>query len=351
MQSDSACEQGQETMPEPEVPAGYNSELFVTPQEAHEWVLSRVNTWQAKDHETAAGDKGQNLMLAGERGVGKTWFLRSLAQDDSSLSRHAVYLDLEERADFPTAEAYVAAMKERVRAHLDNSGSLLLLDSVPPHLDESLRALEASLLWSLVTRRHTPVIMALVHPSQVCWRVPALRAGEIYPMAPFEPGQTSEQLQRLDRAGLVQEEMELDTIQEHSDGHPLLNYLLATRGETEAFESLLDYWFSRVPEAERAQVRNYLDAVCTLDVLEHASLRKALEVFCTHRPGAAGCPAHPIGVSNLLRKHWLCQPLPDAPGRLVLVASVRRAAREMLKARDAELYAKLEEATRPKKEA
>lgn len=338
-------------MPEPEVPAGYNPELFVTPQEVNEWVLSRVNAWQAGDHETAAGDGGQNLILAGERGVGKTWFLRSLSQPDSNLSRHAVYLDLEERADFPTPEAYVEAMQERVRAHLGNSGTLLLLDSVPPHLDESLRALEASLLWSLVTRRHIPVIMALIHPSQVCWRVPALRAGEIYPLAHFEPGQTSEQLRRLEKAGLIRKGMELDAVQEHSDGHPLLNYLLATRGEAEAFEALLDYWFSRVPKVERAQVRNYLDAVCTLDVLEHAPMRKALEIFCSHRPGAVGCPAHPIGVSNLLRKHWLCQPSPDSPGRLVLVASVRRAAREVLKTRDAELYAKLEESTRRKKEA
>jgi hypothetical protein len=338
-------------MPKPEVPARYNSELFVTPQEADEWVLSRVNAWQARDHGTTAGNGGQNLILAGERGVGKTWFLRSLSQRDSSLSRHVVYLDLEERADFPTPESYVEAMKERVRPHIGNSGSLLLLDSVPPHLDESLRALEAGLLWSLVTRYHTPVIMALIHPSQVCWRVPALRSGEIYPLPPFEPAQTSEQLRRLERAGLLREGKELGTVQEHSDGHPLLNYLLATRGEAEAFESLLDYWFSRVPEAERAQVRNYLDAVCTLDVLEHAPIRKALEIFCSHRPGAVGCPAHPIGVSNLLRKHWLCQPSPGSPGRLVLVASVRRAARELLKARDAELYAKLEEATRSEKEA
>jgi hypothetical protein len=323
----------------------------VTPQEANEWVLSRLNGWQAKDHRTPAGNGGQNLILSGERGVGKTWFLRSLSQGDSNLSRHVVYLDLEERANYPTAEAYVKAMKQRVRTRLDNSGSLLLLDSVPPHLDERLRALEAELLWSLVARRHTPVIMALIHPSQVCWRVPALRAGEICPLVPFEPAQTSEQLRRLEQAGLIREGMDRDTIQEHSDGHPLLNYLLATREEAEAYESLLEYWFSRVPDAERAQVRSYLDAVCTLDVLEHASIRKALEIFCSHRPGAVGCPAHPIGVSNLLRKHWLCQPLPDAPGRLVLVASVRRAARELLKAKDAELYAKLEELTRPKKEA
>ena len=338
-------------MPKPKVPAGYDSELFVTPQEANKWVFSKVNAWHARDHRKAAGNGGQNLMLAGERGVGKTWFLRSLAQDDSSLSCHAIYLDLEERADFPTAKAYVEAMKERVRTQLGSNGSVLLLDNVPPHLDERLRELEASLLWSLVTRRHIPVIMALVHPSQVCWRVPALRAGEIYPLASFVDAQTSDQLRRLKRAGLIRNGIKSEPIQENSDGHPLLNYLLATRGEAEAFESLLDYWFSRVPEAERAQVRNCLDAVCTLDVLEHTSIRKALEIYCNHRPGAAGCPAHPIGVANLLRKHWLCQPLPDAPGRLVLVASVRRAAREVLKARDAELYAKLEEATRPKKEA
>jgi hypothetical protein len=332
-------------MPEPKIPAGYDVDLFVTPRKANETVLSQVKAWRTAVHGMAGEGRGQNLMLAGERGVGKTWFLRHLAERNCSPSPGAVYLDLQERDDFPTAESYVEAMRERVLTRLGNSGSLLLLDSGPPHLDPSLRALEANLLWSLVTHRRTPVIMALVHPSQVCWRVPALRAGEILPMAPFEPAQTSEQLRRLEQAGLTREGMELATVQQHSDGHPLLNYLLATRAETEAYELLLGYWFSRVPQTERAQVRSYLDAVCTLETLEHASIRKALEVYCSHRPAAAGCPAHPIGVSNLLRKHWLCRPSPDLPGRLVLVASVRRAAKEVLLARDAELYARLERST------
>jgi hypothetical protein len=126
---------------------------------------------------------------------------------------------------------------------------------------------------------------------------------------------------------------------------PLLNYLLATRDEEESWEALLAYWLAGMPSDDRDRVRGYLEAVCTLDTLEHARIQRVLEVYARHQPDQDPRAAHPGDVRNMLRKYWLAQSLPESPGQIVLVDSVRRATREALKARDAELYAALEAAS------
>mgnify|MGYP000369939792 CR=1 FL=1 len=111
-----------------------------------------------------------------------------------------------------------------------------------------------------------------------------------------------------------------------------------------AFERLLDYWLARVPDTERSLVRSCLDAVCGLEFLEHAAIRRMLEVYEHYYDQPGGYRIHAGGVSNLLRKHWLARPAADAPGRIVLVDSVRRAVREVMGARNASLLAMLQEA-------
>ena len=329
---------------DPLVVADYDAALFVVREEVRQRLLARVGAWQTAQQGAGVPAGDQVVILAGERGVGKTWLLRHLAEQDPQVAPLAVYLDLEERLGFSMPEHYVEAVKERIRQRRGGAEAILLLDTVPSQLDESLRALEDAVLRPHLTQRGSLAIMALMHPSQVCWRAPVLRAGERYPLAPFDQAQTREQLQRLGRAGLMTRRVQAATIQRYSGGLPLLNYLLATRARAEAFEALLAHWFSRVPPDERERIRRYLEVVCTLDVLEHAPIRRMLELFCSHCPDVAECPAHPIGVLNLLRKYWLGQPAPGSPGCIILVGSVGRAVRELLKARDADLYAKLEEA-------
>jgi hypothetical protein len=287
----------------------------------------------------APGD--QVLTLVGEHGAGKTWLLQYLSRDDEWLSSSAVYVDLARRAEFPLPADYARAVEAEVWAKCRNEGAVLLLDSVPAHLDEHLRALEDSILRPHLTHRSSLVLMALVHPSHVCWRAPALRGGERFYLPPFNEPQTREQVRRLAQVVPVRTGVEPSALQASSGGLPLLTYLLATHEQTEAFSLLLEYWFSRIPADERERVRNYLEAVCTLEVLEQAAIQRVLDVYLGYRPTAAGFPAHAGGVRNMLRKYWLSRPSPDAPGRIVLVESVRRAARQVLEARDAELYATL----------
>ncbi len=305
-----------------------------------------MDAWKAHRWDTEVAPADRVLFLAGERGAGKTWLLRHVAKDDAQVSPLAAYLDLEERARFSSPEWYVEVMEERVQQQLKSEGAILLLDAVPPQMDEKLRFLEDAVLRPYAAQRHCLVVMALVHPSQVCWRTPAFQAGERWLVTPFEYGQTRKQLRQLEKAGLATKRVKATAVQESSGGLPLLNYLLVTRGREEAFEALLEHSFLRVPVDERERVRNYLEAVCLLDVLEHAAIRKMMEIYVAHRPDAMEYAVHPIGVLNLLRKHWLSQSAFDSPGRMVLVGSVRRAATELLKARDAGLYAKLEEAAR-----
>jgi hypothetical protein len=346
-----------------DIAADYDAGLFVPPKDAHQWLLSRVQKWNKaqqagsskakfwrprhRGSPTAPGD--QVLRLVGERGVGKTWLLQHLVERDNGMPAAAVYLNLAEREKFSKPKDFVRAVQNQVRQQCGNARAILLLDMVPSHLDEHLRALEDLVLKPHVTQRGSLVIMALIHPSRACWRAPALRGGESCWLLPFEQPQTRAQLRRLDRVKLIRYRLETSHIQDYSGGLPLLNYLLASRKERRAFELFLAYCFSRIPTDERNQVKTYLEAVCVLEVLEHATIQRALEVHRRCCPKAEGYPAQAGEVRNMLQKHWLARPTPGAPGRIVLVESVRRAAREVLKAQNAELYAALNEAAQAPK--
>jgi hypothetical protein len=340
-----------------DIAADYDIDLFVAPKEAHQWVLAKVKRWENAQSPSlsrralsrlrqqpslqAPGD--QVLNLVGERGIGKTWLLKNLANHDRRTSPVAVYLDLEQRREFSAVEDYITAIEHQVRSRCGNGAAILLLDSVPAQLDEYLRALEDAILRPHLAKRSSLVIMALVHPSHVCWRAPALRGGESRALHTFEESQTQDQVRRLAKTGASVGGSQVTGLQ-HSGGLPLLNYLLATHGRTEAFRLLLNHWFSRIPAEDAERVRNYLEAVCVLDVLEHASIQRVLDVYYHYNPNPADYPAHAGGVRNVLRKYWLARPSVDSPGRLVLVDSVRWAAMQVLEARDAELYAILNEA-------
>jgi hypothetical protein len=328
----------------------YEGRLFVTPKEPYQWLLSHLKRWKGAQPSSltwlarhgglqtplAPGD--HVLGLTGEHGIGKTWLLRYLAEEERRLASQAVYLDLEERSRFSCSEDYVRAVEARIEQQCLDDRVVLLLDAVPPQMDAHLRALEETILRPCLQHRSALVIMALVRPSQSCWRAPALRGGYLLRLEPFDDAATAEQLQKLRKAGYVQVGVEAQALHASSGGLPLLSYLVASRSLAEAAELLLEYWFSPLPSLECACARNYLEAVCLLDSLEQASMQRALEIYYHYTPGAAGFPAHAGGVRNILQKHWLAHPAGQAPGRLVLVESVQRAAREVLKSRDWEMY-------------
>ena len=337
------------------IPPSLDIDLFVLPKGAHEWVLARVKRWEEADsaeprrelwrvgprrRPLAPGD--QVLSLAGERGAGKTWLLQYLAEHDRHLSSRAIYLDLEERFGFEEPEGYLQAVRNRLE-NGNQSRRVLLLDAVPPQIDEHLRSVEDEVLRVCLAQRSSLVIMALDHPCQVCWRSPSLRGGGYFQLSPFQPPQTQRHFQRLQQHGLVRPGCEADELLKDTTGLPLLNYLLATHPRIEAFELLLKHWFSRIPAEDRERVRHYLVAVCLLEVLEHGSIQKMLEVYYHYMPDAAGYPAHASGVRNVLQKYWLAQAMPGFPGRIVLVESVRHAVEELLRIKDQSLHLLLSE--------
>ncbi|HSJ56576.1 MAG TPA: AAA family ATPase [Anaerolineae bacterium] len=339
-----------------DLPVGYDARLFVTPQEVGQYVHARIKNWKGlhwpsltRPHivglrSSSTGAPGDLVLsLVGERGVGKTWLLRHLMREHRFSSR-AVYLNLESRSAYSSVDEYVNDVEDQVARTCGDDPALLLLDHVPPHLDEHLKALEEMVLRPHLTFRRSLVVMALIHPTQVCWRAPDLRGGASVVMPRFNQMQTRLQWRCLEKAGLAQPVAMPADLWRLSNGLPLLNYLLATRPRVDAFELLLGYWLDRVPAAERSTVRVCLDAVCELESLELAGIQRMLDIYGHYHDEPAGYPVHARGVPNLLRKHWLARPAADAPGRIVLVDSVQRAVREVMRARNASLLAMLQEA-------
>ena len=341
-----------------DVALAYDGRLFVTPKEPCQWVHSSVKRWKSAHssssgpwerlagsrQELALAPGDQVLLLVGEHGSGKTWLLRHLAESEQMLASSSVYLNLDERHRFSGSADYVRAVEAQIQQHCGQEPAVLLLDAVPPQMDEYLRALEDAILRPQLMHRSSLVVMALMRPSLVCWCAPALRGGKVWFLGKFDDSMTAAQLQKLKQAGPILDDLDAQALQQLGGGLPLLTYLLASWPVREAFELLLEYWFSPLSGDERARARNYLDAVCVLDVLEHASIQRALEVYYHYLPDAGGFPAHAGGVRNILQKHWLARPAARTPGRLVLVESVQRAARQVLWARDSVLYQLLSEA-------
>jgi hypothetical protein len=149
----------------------------------------------------------------------------------------------------------------------------------------------------------------------------------------------------LYKAGILKVGLGASAIHELSDGLPLLNYLLATQEKIRAFESFLQYWFLRIPPGERLDVWNCMQAVCVLDVLEQPSIQRALETYNQYRLSSRRI----VGsgkVLDTLQRHWMARPTESLSGSIALVGNVRRATKEILKDRDADLYVALDAVAR-----
>jgi hypothetical protein len=156
--------------------------------------------------------------------------------------------------------------------------------------------------------------------------------------------ETRAQLGLLDDAGLARQRTTAAALQDYGGGLPLLNYLLARWQGVHGHSLLLEYVLSRVPAESLQLVRSCLDAVCVLEVLEHEPVEKVLRLYRRLQTGDDGTLVHAVQVRSVLRQHWLARAAPGMPGRIILVESVRRAAREVLRARDPEAFVLMNEA-------
>ncbi len=255
-----------------------------------------------------------------------------------------MYLDLVERSDFGTPEDYCDAVQQKIELQCGSRSAILLLDTVPLHLDDHLRALEDKVLRPHLSQKGSMVIVALSQPSRDGWRAPILRGGDNLWLHSFALQQTRSQLQCLENAGQVSVRLEAAAVQDRGGGLPLLNYLFTQCEQDLAFEFLLEYVFSQIPAQERATVRGYLDAVCVLESLEHASIESALRAYHHGQPQAGPYHPHAGRAHNVLREYGMARSSPELPGRIVLVESIRRAAREILQVRAPSLYVAMNEA-------
>jgi energy-coupling factor transporter ATP-binding protein EcfA2 len=340
---------------EAQVVLDYAPELFVQPAKIYAWLLSEIGKWAQVQPDTVPRQpsgrvrylgsrwipEGQVLSLVGERGAGKTWLLRHLAQSEPHLVGLATYIDLETRHAFSEPHSLVRFLQGQIQGQRRAGRAILLLDNVPPQMDNHLRAVETAILKPYLEEHSSLMIMVLADPGRVCWLTPALRGGEVGQIAPFNASQTREQLNRLGTIGALRNGIRPSQIYRASKGLPLLNYLLATHSHRRSFELLLDYWLEGMSNDEHDQMRILLQAICTLEVLEHAKVQAALDLYRLRRPDDGDDQAHPAQVRSLVR-HGLARSLPQSPGRVALVPSVRRAAAGMLQDHDPELYTALQ---------
>ena len=186
---------------------GYDPNLFVSPALAYQRVLDELQKWQGgyRNRPVQTGDgwperhgprpkpEAHVLRVAGEHGVGKTWLLRHLAEKEALVAPAALYLDLLKRKQYGQPEGFVRAVQQQIDSRFGSWPAVLLLDTVPSHLDEHLRLLEDLVLRPHLSQRGSMLIMALSHPSHDGWRAAILRGGETVRLQPFGQPETRDQ--------------------------------------------------------------------------------------------------------------------------------------------------------------
>ena len=322
----------------------FRSDLFITRRTEQRWLGAVIQAWRERKRKGPFRENDQIFGLIGERGIGKTWLLRHTAETYGGGGCYPAYLDLNDRHAFPSPRQYledaIARLPHRpVRGVVD---TVLILDHVPPPpQDAYMKELQDRLVLPQLRECGSLVIMALASPSQVCWTRSKLRAPDLMPVSCLSRPMAREHLKRLGAAGLARLNLDPDDIYLSSGGHPLLNRLLACFDETEAREIFLSYHLLRIPSEVRHQVRNYLEAVCTLTDLRMDFITEALDIYHSYYPTAEGFPTSAVHVQNLLVRHWLARIQSEPPISVSLAPSIALAVGSGLRTRDAGLYYEL----------
>ena len=261
------------------------------------------------------------VAFTGERGVGKTWLLRHLAEIDlncngtqavvgNSLNDsatggisdvHSLYLSLQDWTDEPeaAAKALIIAVDEQISKWTTLKPTTMLGGGDTASLGDLSRWLEAD-VRSLLGDKTTALVLLLDHAHEspwdllklldqhvlgpltaipqvfvviagrgkpYPWQAPDLRLHmELIEIRPFDVEQTRQQLKGQQEWALS--EQEITEIWELSGGYPRTNYALGCLGRDrwrEAIEGELQYMLEPVPEQHRQTVRECLEALCVLE--------------------------------------------------------------------------------------
>ncbi len=279
----------------------YSPDLFVDRDEEIEEVMERAKA--LIDGEVSS----RVIVFTGERGAGKTWLLRHLAEKELPTipNLRVVYIDFQDETFAGKEHVQVVAeiirqvskatggperlgvdlaeMSQSLLAHLRDQvlerGALaLLLDHVHESDWELLRLVEDYLLAPLAMEKRVLFVMTgrgRLYPWQTIELVP--RTPDLRLLEPFDPDQIEEQIELLKRRFEIVAQ-KTEEIQRLSGGNPLTNYLIARYGK-EGLSLALDGLLEPVAEEEREEVREYIKALCVLRSFDEERIKAMLAAY------------------------------------------------------------------------
>ncbi|HEY76238.1 MAG TPA: AAA family ATPase [Thermoflexia bacterium] len=262
----------------------YSAKWFVDREDEIQTVLEK-----AKSLPSAPPQKERLLIFTGERGTGKTWLLRHLEKQLKELGTVDVFfLDL---TKFWEQEPLLAVMEilreaaekilgsknlpggspsdmvgaflDQLRRRLEKRPLAVLIDTVYESPRDLLVVLEAYFIAPLANEPRVLIVMAgRGKPFQ--WRTPEVRLNlESKTLEGFKERYVQEQISKQVR----RPKLDVSKIKQWSGGVPLVNYLLAKRGERGLSEAL-DLMLEPVGEAERRLMRKVVERICVLRAFE-----------------------------------------------------------------------------------
>ncbi|MBN1921651.1 MAG: ATP-binding protein [Anaerolineae bacterium] len=267
--------------------------------------LTRRIAQKIRDRESV---QRRTLIFTGERAVGKSWLLGRLAdllsdefrftvlkvnlkdypidtrnaESAASAAAGKILLKLAELLEYEPRGTSVPELSRNVievaRAQLHNKLLAVCVDHVYESDWNLLAALEDYVLGPLAIEPRVLIVMA-GRGRPYPFKTPELRfKAELIELHPFESQETAEQLKSLEAA-------KVEKIYRLSGGNPGANYLLALHPEAtaEALNEVIEGMLEPVPEGQRQQVREYLEALCVLNAFDEGRIPTMLAAYYKDR--------------------------------------------------------------------
>jgi energy-coupling factor transporter ATP-binding protein EcfA2 len=273
----------------------YNENLFVNRDE-----IGKV-TYRAQHLAAGHAVPERTVIFMGERGTGKTWLLKHLqtvldrmsgvtpcgldlmAYEDwnpliavtDMLQQLAKTLNFKLQTDEPSkmSRRFLAQVTEQ----LDDQVIVLLVDHVYEADWDLLDALEEYVLGPLAVEPQTLIVLA-GRGRPYPFTTPELRFDAVYvDLKPFDLPKTRKQLKRQRKRAVSRAQKIYDI----GKGNPLATYLLAEYEDPgEALDQVIHEMLKNIEDLSRRQrVREYLEALCVLQVFDEARIPAMLAAY------------------------------------------------------------------------
>jgi len=245
--------------------------------------------------------KSRVRAYVGEKGTGKTWLLKHIANKAKEKGAQALFIDLQ---DFKGKEPIFAIsdilrevnkqltgeeallgvtlaeinqrVMENVRKQTKKRAILvLLLDHVYDKSDWGLLAyLDQYLLGSMSAEARTVIVLA-GRGRRYPWKTAELFQAKPALLEPFSEEDTREQI----RLQVPKPQVSLEKPYVHTNGYPMQNYYLALLGFPAGLDASVQAILEQVEENRRTKVREYLEAVSVLDTFDEDKIKWMLAAY------------------------------------------------------------------------